>query len=122
MLLPFKLGVGGKIGSGRQYMSWIHHEDLLGVLLLGLDQTEAQGPLNGTAPNPVTNYDYTKALGRALGRPTIFPVPVLALRLRFGEVADVLTTGQRVWPRKPLGLGYQYQFPTVDGALKELLG
>ncbi len=122
MLTPFKWCVGGQVSSGRQYMSWIHHEDLVGLFLLGLDHPEAKGPLNGTAPNPVTNYDFTKALGRALHRPTIFPIPAFAMRLRFGEVANVLTTGQRVLPRKPLAVGYQYEFTNVDAALTDILG
>jgi uncharacterized protein (TIGR01777 family) len=120
MLTPFKWCVGGKVSSGRQYMSWVHHEDLVGMFLLGLDNPDAKGPLNGTAPHPVTNYDFTKALGRALHRPTIFPVPAFAMRLRFGEVANVLTTGQRVMPRKPLALGYQYRYATIDAALADI--
>jgi uncharacterized protein (TIGR01777 family) len=122
MLTPFRWCVGGKVSSGRQYMSWIHHEDLVGLFLLGLDHADAPGPLNGSAPNPVTNYDFTKALGRALHRPTIFPIPAFAMRLRFGEVANVLTTGQRVVPRRPLALGYQYKFATIDAALTDILG
>jgi uncharacterized protein (TIGR01777 family) len=121
MLTPFKLCVGGKVASGRQYMSWIHHEDMVDLFLLGLDHPDAKGPLNGTAPNPVTNYDFTKALGRALHRPTIFPIPAFAMRLRFGEVAHILTTGQRVVPKKPLALGYQFKFPTIDAALVDVL-
>src|SRR5262249_34520100 len=96
MLLPFKLGLGGPIGNGRQWMSWIHNADTVGLLLLALDNPQAKGPLNGTAPNPVTNREFTKALGRVLHRPTILPIPPFALRLRFGQVAEVLTTGQRV--------------------------
>ena len=121
MLTPFKLCVGGKVASGRQYMSWIHHEDMVGLFLLGLDHSDAKGPLNGTAPNPVTNHEFTKALGRALHRPTIFPIPAFAMRLRFGEVAHILTTGQRVLPRKPLALKYAYRFPMIDAALTEIL-
>ena len=121
MLTPFKLCIGGRVSSGRQYMSWIHHEDMVGLFLLGLDHAEAKGPLNGTAPNPVTNYEFAKALGRALHRPTIFPIPAFAMRLRFGEVANILTTGQRVLPRKPLALKYVYRFPTIDAALTDVL-
>jgi hypothetical protein len=120
MLLPFKLGLGGVVGNGRQWMSWVHHADLVGLLLLALDNAQARGPLNGTAANPVTNRGFTKALGRALHRPTIFPIPKFGLRLRFGEVADVLATGQRVVPRAALNLGYRCQFPTIDAALTDL--
>ncbi len=120
MLGPFKLGVGGKIGSGRQWMSWIHHQDVVGILLLALDNAGASGAVNATAPNPVTNAEFTKALGRVLHRPTIFPVPPFALRLRFGRVAEVLTTGQRVLPRLAQELGYAFAFPTLDPALADL--
>ncbi len=120
MLLPFKLGLGGMVGNGRQWMSWIHHADLVGMLLLALDNDRARGPLNGTAANPVTNREFTKALGRALHRPTIFPIPRFGLRLRFGEIADVLATGQRVVPKAALDLGYCFQFPTIDAALADL--
>lgn len=118
---PFKFGIGGKVGSGKQWMSWIHHEDMAGVLIHALDNGEANGPINGTAPNPVTNYTFTKALGRALGRPTIFPVPGFVLKLRFGEVAAVVVTGQRVLPRAALALGYQFKFPTIDEALTNIV-
>jgi uncharacterized protein (TIGR01777 family) len=120
MLTPFKLGVGGKVGSGQQWMAWVHIDDLAGLFLLALDNTAVNGPLNGTAPKPVTNYDFTKALGAALGRPTILPTPAFGLRLMLGEVADVITTGQRVVPQKALDLGYQFKFPDIDRALKDI--
>jgi uncharacterized protein (TIGR01777 family) len=120
MMLPFKLGLGGPIGNGRQWMSWIHHADLGGLFLLALDDPLARGPLNGTAPNPVTNKVFTKALGRALHRPAFLPVPRFALRLRFGEVAEVLTTGQRVVPKAALTLGYQFRFADIDAALADV--
>lgn len=120
MLLPFKLGLGGVIGNGRQWMSWIHHADMAGLLMLALDHPQARGPLNGTAANPVTNREFTKALGRALHRPTIFPIPKFGLRLRFGEVAHILTTGQRVVPKAALNLGYRFQYPTIDTAFADL--
>jgi uncharacterized protein (TIGR01777 family) len=122
MLTPFKLGIGGKIGSGRQWMSWIHHQDMVGILLLALDNGGATGALNATAPNPVTNAEFTKALGRALHRPTVLPIPPFALRLRFGQVAEVLSTGQRVLPRRAQELGYTFVFPGLDGALANILG
>jgi uncharacterized protein (TIGR01777 family) len=121
MLTPFKLGVGGRAGSGRQWLAWVHHADVVGLLLLALDRADAHGPINATAPSPVTNASFTKALGRALHRPTIFPVPSFALKLRFGEVADVILTGQRVVPLAALRLGYQFQFPTIDAALADVL-
>jgi uncharacterized protein (TIGR01777 family) len=122
MLTPFKLGVGGPIGSGKHWFSWIHMDDMVGILLLALDNPQARGPINGTAQHPVTNKVFSKALGRALHRPAILPIPAFMLRLRFGGVADVLTTGQRVVPAKALALGYQFKFPDIDPALANLLG
>ncbi len=121
LLFPFKMGVGGPVGNGKQWMSWIHHEDMTGIFLLGLDNSAATGPLNGTGPNPVTNRAFGKALGAALHRPAFLPTPAFALRLVLGEVADVVATGQRVLPRKPLALGYSYKFPTLDAALKNII-
>jgi uncharacterized protein (TIGR01777 family) len=121
MLTPFKLGAGGPIGNGRQWMSWIHHEDLGSIFLLALDKPLASGAINGTAPNPLTNRDFTKALGRALHRPTFLPTPPFALRLALGEVADVVTTGQRVLPKRALALGMHFRFPTIDEALADVL-
>jgi hypothetical protein len=121
MLTPFKLGLGGPVGSGKQWFSWIHLADLVGIFLLALDKSEATGAINGTAPHPVTNKEFSKALGRALHRPSFLPVPGFALRLRFGGVAEVLTTGQRVLPRRALALGYQFQFPDIDLALTAAL-
>jgi uncharacterized protein (TIGR01777 family) len=121
MLTPFKLFVGGPVGSGRQVVSWIHHDDLVGLILLALDNAQASGPLNGTAPNPVTNKALAKALGRALGRPSFLPMPKFMLRLMLGQVASLVTTGQRVLPRKALQLGYAFKFPDIDAALKDIL-
>jgi len=120
MSTPFRLGIGGPIGSGRQWVSWIHHRDVVGILLLALDR-QATGPINGTAPDPVTNRDLSKALGRALHRPAVLPVPAFALRMRFGEVAGILTTGQRVVPQRALSLGYAFEFPHIDAALADVL-
>ena len=103
-------------------MSWIHHEDMTGVLLLAVDNADAAGPLNGTAPNPVTNRDFSTALGRALHRPSFLPMPRFALRLMLGESADVVATGQRVLPKRTLALGYSYQFPHIDAALADIVG
>jgi uncharacterized protein (TIGR01777 family) len=122
MLPPFKMGVGGPVGSGRQWLSWIHHHDVISILILGLDDEQVSGPINATAPNPVSNKGFAKALGRALHRPSFLPVPKLALKLRFGQVAEVLTTGQRVLPKQALAAGYLFVFPSLDGALANLLG
>jgi uncharacterized protein (TIGR01777 family) len=119
MLGPFKWFVGGPVGSGRQYVSWIHHNDLVSQVLFALDNEEARGPLNGTAPNPVTNKEFSKALGRALHRPSFMRVPKFMLRVRFGQVAELITTGQRVVPRKALALGFKFKFEDVDSALKD---
>jgi uncharacterized protein (TIGR01777 family) len=121
MLMPFKLGLGGPAGSGRQWVSWIHHQDLVGILTLALDKVEAHGPINGTAPNPRTNKEFSRALGRALHRPSFMPVPAFALRLRFGQVAEILTTGQRVLPQRAQALGYRFRFPEIDEALRDVL-
>jgi uncharacterized protein len=122
MVTPFKMFIGGPIGSGKQWMSWIHHEDVVGIFLLGLDHAEARGPLNGTAPNPVTNKVFSKALGGALGRPSFMPTPKFGLRVMLGEVAGVVAGSQRVLPKKPLALGYAFRFPEVDAALRDAVG
>jgi uncharacterized protein (TIGR01777 family) len=121
MLLPFKLFAGGPVAGGRQWMSWIHCDDLVGLIELALDRADATGPLNGTAPNPVTNREFAKALGRALRRPAIFPTPGFMLRLTLGEVAGVVATGQKVLPRRALALGYTFGYPTLDAALAQIL-
>jgi uncharacterized protein (TIGR01777 family) len=122
MLLPFRLFIGGPIGSGRQYMSWIHHADEIGVILLGLDNPQAQGPINATAPEPLTNRDFSHVLGRVLHRPSFMPTPGFMVRLAIGQSAVVVTTGQRVLPRRALELGYRFEFPQLEGALRDLLG
>jgi len=121
MLPPFKMFVGGPIGSGKQYMSWIHHDDLVGQFLFAIDHANVAGPLNGTAPKPVTNAEFSKALGRVLGRPSFMPTPAFMLGLALGEVASVVTTGQRVVPKASLDAGYQFRFTDVDAALGEIL-
>jgi len=120
MLTPFKMFAGGPVGSGKQWMSWIHHADLVGLFLLALDNSGAHGPINGTAPNPVTNRQFAKALGRALHRPSFVPTPAFALRLALGGAAGVVTTGQRVEPRQALAHGYRFQFPTLDEAFADI--
>jgi uncharacterized protein len=121
LLTPFKLFAGGPVGSGKQWMSWIHHADMVGLFLFGLDNPQASGALNGTAPNPVTNREFSRTLGRVLHRPSCFWTPRLMLRLALGEVADVVATGQRVLPQAPLALGYCYRFPPLEDALRDIL-
>ena len=122
LLTPFKLGVGGPLAGGAQYISWIHAADEIGLLLWALDNEEVSGVLNATAPNPATNRDFSKALGRALGRPAVMPVPGFVLDLKFGsEFGAVLRGGQRVVPKRALELGYEFRHPDLDGALEDLL-
>lgn len=121
LLTPFRLGAGGPVASGRQWMSWIHHADLTGLFLFAVDNAQARGALNGSAPNPVTNRDFSKTLGRVLHRPSFVWTPQLALRVVLGEVADLIATGQRVLPKRPLELGYSFQYPMLDAALADIL-
>lgn len=122
LLTPFKLGVGGPIAGGRQYMSWIHIDDEVGILLWALDNEKVSGTINSTAPNPVTNRELSKAIGRALHRPASVPVPGFVLDLKFGsEFGKVLRGGQRVMPRRALDLGYQFRYTDIDAALRNLL-
>jgi uncharacterized protein len=122
LLTPFKLGVGGPLAGGRQYMSWIHIEDEVGILLWALDNERVSGVVNATAPNPVTNGALSKALGRALNRPAVVPVPGITLDLMYGkEFGKVLRGGQRVMPRRALDLGYEFRHPELDEALEDLL-
>jgi len=121
MLLPFKLCMGGPIGSGKQWLSWIHREDLLGMILLALDNPNANGPMNGTAPQPVTNKEFGKALGRALGRPAFMWTPGFMLKLVMGEGAEMVLTGQKVLPKRAQRWGYSFRFPELDGALTDIL-
>jgi uncharacterized protein len=122
LLPPFKLGVGGPLAGGSQYISWIHADDEVGLILWALDNDEVSGVLNATAPNPATNRDFSKALGRALGRPAVVPVPGFVLDLKFGgEFGKVLRGGQRVVPARALELGYEFRHPDLDEALADLL-
>jgi uncharacterized protein len=122
MLMPFKLGVGGRLGSGEQWMPWIHVDDWAALTARLITDPAAHGPFNLTAPEPVTNADFTRALGRALRRPTIFAVPAFALQLALGEMAELLLTGQRAVPAKAEALGYQFRYRTIDAALASALG
>jgi uncharacterized protein (TIGR01777 family) len=122
MLPPFKLGVGGKVGSGRQYISWITLEDLVRAIRRAIEDESLRGPVNAVAPGAVTNEQFTKALGHVLGRPTIFPVPVFALRLAFGEVADaVMLASTRVEPARLKEAGFDFKDSEIDGALRHVL-
>ncbi|MDQ7054261.1 MAG: TIGR01777 family oxidoreductase [candidate division KSB1 bacterium] len=121
MLRPFRLFVGGKIGSGRQWMSWIHIQDLVRAFAFVLDHAEARGVANATAPNPVTNAEWTQTLAHVLHRPALFPVPAIALKLLLGEKSILALQSQRVLPKTLLTLGFRFQFPTVEDALVNLL-
>jgi uncharacterized protein len=122
MLTPFKLGVGGPLAGGEQYLSWIHIADEIGILLWALDSDEVSDTVNASSPNPATNKDFSKALGRALNRPAVMPVPGLVLDLKFGkEFGQVLRGGQRVLPKRTQELGYEFSYPKLDAALRDLL-
>ena len=122
MLTPFRMGVGGKLGGGNQYMSWISLDDLVGVIQHVLTDESLSGAVNAVAPQAVTNYEFTKTLGRALGRPTIFPMPGFAARLAFGEMADaLLLASARVEPAKLRAAGYSFRHPHLEVALRALL-
>jgi len=122
MLPPFKLGGGGPVAGGRQYLAWIHVDDLVGIYLRALDDERWAGPVNATAPEPVTNKDFSKALGRALHRPAVAPVPAFAIRLLYGQMAEIVTEGQRVVPRRAIELGYAFRHTDVESALRAALG
>ncbi len=122
MLTPFRLGVGGRIGDGRQFMSWVALDDAVGAIHHALTTEALQGPVNVVAPHPVTNAEFTKTLGRVLGRPTLFPMPAFAARLAFGEMADeLLLVSQRAKPARLLDAHYAFHFPDLEGALRHLL-
>jgi uncharacterized protein (TIGR01777 family) len=122
LLPPFKLGGGGPLAGGRQYLAWIHIEDEIGLILWALDNERVEGAINATAPNPATNKDFSKALGRALRRPAVLPVPGFVLDLKFGrEFGQVLRGGQRVVPKRALELGYEFKYPELDAALADLV-
>jgi uncharacterized protein (TIGR01777 family) len=123
MLPPFRFGLGGRIGSGRQWMSWIQLDDLVGVLCRAIDDESLSGPVNAVAPNPVTNADFTRALGRALHRPTVFPLPGFVARILMGKMADeLLLASTRVVPTKLTEGGFEFQHPEIDAGLAASLG
>ena len=121
MLTPFKLGIGGPVAGGDQYMPWIHADDLVGIYLAAIDGATWTGAVNASAPVPVTNTAFSKALGRALHRPAVLPIPGFALRLLYGDMAEIVTEGQRAVPRRPLDLGYAFEHPDLDEALRDAL-
>jgi uncharacterized protein len=121
MLPFFKLGVGGPVAGGDQYMAWIHLDDVIGIYLAALDGDGWQGPVNATAPEPVTNGAFSKALGKALHRPAFAPVPAFAIRTLYGEMAGIVTNGQRVVPTTALAHGYAFAHPGLDEALRSAL-
>ena len=121
MLTPFKLGLGGRLGSGRQYMSWIHIDDLTRIMLYAKENTRLRGPVNAVAPNPVSNREFTHALATVLHRPAFLPVPGFALKIVLGEFADVLLGSQRAIPEVLQQADYPYSFPKIEEALKNLL-
>jgi len=122
MLPPFRLGVGGPVAGGGQYVPWIHVDDVVGIYLAALDGAEWRGPVNASAPEPVTNREFSRALGRALHRPALLPVPKLALRVLYGDMAEMVTEGQRAVPARALELGYLFRHPDLDEALRSALG
>ncbi|MHB1468650.1 MAG: TIGR01777 family oxidoreductase [Solirubrobacteraceae bacterium] len=122
MLPPFRLGVGGPVAGGEQYVSWVHKDDVVGIFASALEQQSWSGPINATAPAPVTNRELSHELGRALHRPAALPIPGFALKLLYGEMSEVVTTGQRVLPAKALVLGYEFRHAQLGEALRAALG
>lgn len=123
MLPAFKMGVGGRLGDGEQYMSWIHIQDVVGAILFALTHDVCSGAINLTAPEPATNAAFTQALGEVLRRPTVLPVPKFALKVAFGEMAEhLLLTGQRVVPTRLLEAGYTFEHPDLRAALQDAIG
>ena len=120
--LPFKLGLGGIIGSGKQGFSWIHLDDLCDLIIFLIEKETASGIYNGTAPQPVTNRQFTRGMGRILGRPTLLPVPEFALKLLYGQGARVITSGQLVYPERALQEGFKFTYPDLKSALKQIFG
>ncbi|MFT4606395.1 MAG: hypothetical protein ACI9V8_000546 [Urechidicola sp.] len=122
MLPPFKMGLGGRIGHGKQWMSWIHLDDLVGIILYCINHDELKGAINGTSPNPVINEVFTKKLGTALKRLTIFPMPAIVVKLLMGQMGEeLLLAGKRISPRKVLNAGYNFKYKTLDQALKNVI-
>ncbi len=121
MLLPYKLFVGGRMGSGRQWLSWVHIDDLVRLIEFCIINEKVKGPINATAPTPVTNDEFGRAIGSVMGRPHFFPVPSSILRLLLGEMSQMVLNGQKVLPKKAMESGFTFTYPTIDLALKDLL-
>jgi uncharacterized protein len=121
MLPPFKLGVGGRIGDGTQWMSWIHVDDLISLIIFLIGNPKVAGPVNASSPNPVRNVDFTRELAGALHRPAIFPVPSLALKLMFGEMSEMVMASQRVVPSVASDAGFSFRFPEIGAALRDIV-
>lgn len=121
MLLPFRLGLGGRLGSGRQWMSWIHLDDLISLIGFAIESAQCEGAMNAVAPHPVTNAEFTHDLARALHRPAIFPVPEFALKLLYGEMSQVILGSQRVVPEAALQAGFEFRFPELGPALRQIM-
>lgn len=122
MLPAFRLGAGGRLGAGRHWFPWIHREDMAGICQWLLENPRAQGAYNASAPAPVTNADFTRALGRALGRPTVLPVPGAALKLLLGEMSELLLASDRMLPQRLLEEGFRFRYADIDGALAAIFG
>ena len=122
MLRPFRLGLGGPLGSGHQYFPWIHLDDLVGAILFALDTPGLAGPVNAAVPNPPTQAEFARALGRALGKPAILPAPAFALRLLLGEKADIILNGQRAIPNALRARGFKFTYTELDKAFADLIG
>jgi uncharacterized protein (TIGR01777 family) len=121
MLLPFRMGLGARLGDGRQWVSWIHREDLVSLICFVIREKTLRGALNATSPNPVTNTEFTKALATALHRPALLSAPRFALKLMYGDMAQVILESQRVLPEATLAAGFEFEYPDLQGALLEIL-
>ena len=122
MLLPFQMGLGGKIGDGKQWMSWIHLKDLVGIILFCMENEHCSGAINGTSPNSKTNMEFTKTLGKVLNRPTIFPMPSIVIKLLMGQMGqELLLSGKQVLPVAILKAGYKFQYEKLEDALSDVL-
>jgi hypothetical protein len=122
MVIPFKLFGGGPVGDGKQIVSWVHRDDVVGMILLALDDDRVKGPMNVVSPNPATSAELAHGIGAVLNRPSWIPAPVFALKLAMGEAAEILTTGQRVYPKKAVELGYEFRHAQLLPALESILG
>lgn len=121
MVLPFKLGLGGRLGSGTQYMPWVHRDDVVGALIWMMENPSASGPFNVVSPNPATNAEFTRSLGRVLHRPTLFPAPAPVLKVALGEMARLLLTGQKAIPEKLTTGRFEFRYPDLEPALAQCI-